>query len=590
MQFCGGRLGAAVLGLVLCLSICAAPSPAPAATAVGVFNSAWKQFQSLTKDSRRAKYRSYWKKLEKEFLRAYDLDMRGSTAPKSLYYVGRVNEELAGRSYLASDYKEAVKYYTLAASRFPNHSWIDDCIYRSGMIRWKKLHDKQEAAEDFRTVVRDYPHGDMGPKARQALQEMGAPAEAKKAVAAAPAAGSAKFSSSSASPSSGVGAKLISVRYNTNDEYTRVVLDVDGEVPYRYNLLGPAPNLGRPHRVYLDLKGARVGSGVHPEIKVADGNLRRIRSAQHDGDTARVVLDFHALQDYKVFPLNDPFRIVVDVFAPPTGARPDAVKTAGLTASLPASTPEETIKNYKPPAGSKKMLDSLVEQLGLTIHTIMIDPGHGGKDPGAHGNGLLEKNVNLEFAKILGGMLQDRGFKVLYTRTSDVFIPLEERTAKANMSKCDMFISIHCNAHKSRTINGLETYSLNLARSRDAVRVAARENAVSPKRISDLQMILTDLMLSSKMKESRDLASRVQSSAIDSVNRRWQIRNHGTREAPFYVLMGAKMPAVLIELGYITNSREAGYLKSTSYLKTMARGIVSGVTAYKEQIENFAER
>jgi N-acetylmuramoyl-L-alanine amidase len=558
--------------MVLCLSVCAVPAPAPAATAVGVFNSAWKQFQSLIKDPSRAKYRSYWQKLEKKFLQAYDLDMRGPTAPKSLYYAGRVNEELAGRSYLSSDYKQAVKYYSLAASRFPNHSWIDDCIYRRGMIRWKKLHDKKEAAEDFTEVIRDYPHGDMHAKARKALRDMGGQA---------PIVRTAKSPSGSARSSSG-DATLISVRYNTNDEYTRVVLDVDEEVPFRYNLLGPAPTLGRPHRVYLDIEGARVSPKVHPEIKVADGNLRRIRSAQHDKDTARVVLDFHALQEYKVFPLNDPFRIVVDVFAPPKGAKPETVKAA--------LTPEQAIKNYKPPTGSKKMLDSLVEQLGLTIHTIMIDPGHGGKDPGAHGNGLLEKDVNLRFAKILGNMLKDKGFKVLYTRTTDVFIPLEERTAKANMSKCDMFISIHCNAHKSRNINGLETYSLNLARSRDAVRVAARENAVSPKRISDLQMILTDLMLSSKMKESRDLASKVQSSAYNSVCKRWKVRDHGTREAPFYVLMGAKMPAVLIELGYVTNSREARQLKSASYLNTMARGIVGGVVAYKEQIENFAAR
>ncbi|MFW5836521.1 MAG: N-acetylmuramoyl-L-alanine amidase [Desulfovibrionaceae bacterium] len=564
------RLGAAGLAVLLCLVFCGWPSPAPAASAQAAFTGAWKEFHALKDDPGRAKFRSYWLKLENRFLAAYEMDKDGDYAPKSLYYAGRVYEELGDRSFLSSDYKKAVERYSQAAARFPNHRWIDDCIYFRGMIRLNKLHDQDEAYADFLTVVHDYPDGDMASKARQAIREMDRNIPSPRVAAA----------KTSVRRKSGDDARLMAVRYNTNDEYTRVVLDVDEDVRYRYNLLEPVPEMGRPHRVYVDLEGAVVDGGVHHEIKVADGNLRRIRSAQYDRDTARVVLDFHNLQEYKIFPLNNPFRIVVDVFAPPEGSKPDPVKTP----------PKAAAAKYTPPAGSKKMVDSLVEQLGLTIKTIMIDPGHGGKDPGAHSNGILEKDINLRFAKILGGLLRDKGFKVLYTRTSDVFVPLEERTAKANMNKVDMFISVHCNAHKSRSINGLETYSLNLARSRDAVRVAARENAVSPKRISDLQMILTDLMLSSKMKESSDLASRIHLKAVDSVSRRWKVRDHGTREAPFYVLMGAKMPSVLLELGYLTNSDEASRLKSDAYLKTLAQGVVGGVVAYKKQIERFAER
>ena len=145
----------------------------------------------------------------------------------------------------------------------------------------------------------------------------------------------------------------------------------------------------------------------------------------------------------------------------------------------------------------------------------MIDPGHGGKDPGAHGlHGLVEKDVNLRFAKILGEELRQKGFKVLYTRTTDVFIPLETRTELANSKGADLFISVHCNAHSDAETSGLETYSLNLANNRDAVRVAARENASSSKKISDLQAILTDLMLSAKTTESRDLAQYVQKRAL----------------------------------------------------------------------------
>lgn len=555
------------------MALACAPAAASADSARAGFTRAWKRFHRLEDNPGKAKYRSYWLKLEEEFQDVYRQDKDGEFAPKALYYCGRVYEELGDRSFLASDYRKAVKRYSQAAARFPNHRWIDDCIYRRGLIRLKKLHEDEQAYADFLTVVHDYPKGDMRSKARQAIRDMDREIPSK-----------ARSVATSVSSSDG-DARLLAVRYNTNDEYTRVVLDVDEDVKYRYNLLKPVPELGRPHRVYVDLEGTRVGGKVHPEIKVADGNLRRIRSAQHDPDTSRVVLDFHNLQEYKIFPLNNPFRIVVDVFAPPEGSKPDPVAEAKRTAKK-----KKKAANYKPPKGSKKMVDSLVEQLGLTIETIMLDPGHGGKDPGAHSNGLLEKDINLRFAKILGKMLEKRGFKVLYTRTDDSFIPLEERTAKANMNKVDMFISIHCNAHKMRSIHGLETYSLNLARSRDAVRVAARENAVSPKRISDLQMILTDLMLSSKMKESAELASRVQVKTVDKLRKRWKVKDHGTREAPFYVLMGAKMPAVLLEMGYVTNPSEARRLKSDSYLKALARGVVGGVVAYKRQIERFAER
>ena len=131
----------------------------------------------------------------------------------------------------------------------------------------------------------------------------------------------------------------------------------------------------------------------------------------------------------------------------------------------------------------------------------MLDAGHGGKDPGAVANGIREKDVNLRFVKILGKKLKAKGFNVVYTRTTDIFIPLEQRTAIANVKKADLFISVHCNANRSKKINGLETYSLNLAKSKDAVRIAARENAVDPRAISDLQFILTDLMVNSKIKE-----------------------------------------------------------------------------------------
>jgi len=194
--------------------------------------------------------------------------------------------------------------------------------------------------------------------------------------------------------------------------------------------------------------------------------------------------------------------------------------------------------------------------------------------------------VNLRFAKILGAELKRRGLNVLYTRTTDTFIPLETRTDLANNKGADLFVSIHCNAHGDAGTSGLETYSLNLASSQEAVRVAARENASSKKTIGDLQAILTDLMLSAKTTESKDLAQYVQKRSMANLSGR--TRDRGPHEAPFFVLIGANMPAVLVEMGYITNPAEAKRLASDAYLRALARGMVDGILSYKKKIERYA--
>jgi N-acetylmuramoyl-L-alanine amidase len=218
----------------------------------------------------------------------------------------------------------------------------------------------------------------------------------------------------------------------------------------------------------------------------------------------------------------------------------------------------------------------------------MIDAGHGGKDPGAVANGLYEKDINLRMAKILGRELQKQGFKVHYTRTNDTFIPLEERTARANAKNADLFISVHCNAHKKESVKGFEVYYLNLATDAQAVRVAARENGVSAKKISDMQFILSDLMLNSKINESRQMAAMVEDETLKYMRPRHSLASHGATGAFFYVLTGARMPSILVELGYLTNAAEASRLKSEAYLEAMARGLTSGVLSYKKKLERFA--
>jgi N-acetylmuramoyl-L-alanine amidase len=233
---------------------------------------------------------------------------------------------------------------------------------------------------------------------------------------------------------------------------------------------------------------------------------------------------------------------------------------------------------------------SLARQLGLNVRRIVIDPGHGGKDPGCfHKGGIKEKNIVLKLAKILAKKVEERlHCEAVLTRTRDVFLPLEKRTAFANVKKADLFVSLHINAHKQANVYGLETYFLNIATDERAVMVAARENATSEKNLSDLQAILNDLMLNTKISESSRLAHEVQKGIIGKVRKRYKsVKDLGVKQAPFYVLIGAEMPAVLVETGFITNPRERKRLLSDSYLNSLADGIVSGIEGYVEGIDRI---
>ncbi|MDR3176349.1 MAG: N-acetylmuramoyl-L-alanine amidase [Desulfovibrio sp.] len=243
----------------------------------------------------------------------------------------------------------------------------------------------------------------------------------------------------------------------------------------------------------------------------------------------------------------------------------------------------------KPRQGQKAQspanADALLEQLGLTVKTIMIDAGHGGRDPGAQAFGITEKDFTLALAARLGETLRKRGFRIIYTRTDNRYVGLQERPDAANAKKADLFISVHANSNPNPAHKGLETYYLAETKSHDALTVAARENGVAPQEISDLQFILTDLLLSSKVKESRHLAECVQSGMLAALRKAGtSTPDNGVRGAPFRVLMGARMPAILAEFGYISNKEEAANLKKDGYLQKLCDGLANGIVKYKQDL------
>ncbi len=261
----------------------------------------------------------------------------------------------------------------------------------------------------------------------------------------------------------------------------------------------------------------------------------------------------------------------------------DSRKLAAAVTPEPRSAPSPPARSVPaaPSAVGGQEL-SLAQQLGLGIGTIVIDPGHGGKDPGAIAFGMKEKDIVLKTGQRLAVHLRQKlGATVILTRDDDRFLPLEERTAIANTNSADLFISLHINAHPSPDIRGFETYFLNLTTNAEAMRVAARENATSTHQLSDLQDILSDILRNSKINESSRLADRVHGSIDTGLSQsHFGVKDMGVKQAPFYVLIGAEMPAILIEIAFISNPDDAKLLGDDNFIDKLAEQITHGISQY----------
>jgi N-acetylmuramoyl-L-alanine amidase len=232
----------------------------------------------------------------------------------------------------------------------------------------------------------------------------------------------------------------------------------------------------------------------------------------------------------------------------------------------------------------------MIRALGLKVGRIVIDAGHGGHDAGSIGpGGMLEKDLVLDVAKRLGALVEQRlGCEVVYTRTDDTFIPLEQRTEIANDKHADLFLSIHANSSSLKTAAGVETYYLNFTTSKSALDVAARENATSQKTIFELQDLLQKIALKDKVDESREFAARIQSSLYSmSARSPAPTRDRGIRKAPFIVLIGASMPSVLAEIGFISNPRDEAMMKRADYRQKIAEALYKGVGGYAATLSHF---
>jgi len=331
---------------------------------------------------------------------------------------------------------------------------------------------------------------------------------------------------------------ITDISYWSYADYTRVVITLSDSAEFTKR------RLSNPDRLYFDIKNSRISKEIRTVLPVGNGMLKSVRAGQFNESTVRVVLDFEKINNYKII-LEDPTKVIIDIYG-------------------------DTV------VSSKKR--------------IVIDPGHGGHDPGAMGpNKLCEKDVVLDVALKLKKILsEDPNFEVYLTRDRDVFLKLEERTAIANSKNADLFVSIHANASPRKDAKGIETYFLNWTDDMGSMKVAARENQISLKKMRSmkkemdvLDIELADLKRDHKRDESNKLANYIQMTMTGEMNRNYShITDLKVKWAMFYVLFGAQMPSVLVEVSFISNPLEEKLLSKNSYREDLARSIASGIKLY----------
>ncbi|MFH1020702.1 MAG: N-acetylmuramoyl-L-alanine amidase [Pseudomonadota bacterium] len=528
--------------------------------------------------SGKGKDRKSWLTSVTAFRSIYKAAPGHQAAPKSLFMLGKIFQTLFQQSGKIQDLDQAIAAYEELSAKYAGNALADDAFFILGTIYLTEKKDPGKAARAYTKIIAIYPEGDMAGAAEEQLLQIkhGAAApdpgrEVPEEKCISPQIAGEPPAKDLAAKKTGV-ATVLPIRHWSNNRYTRLIVETSAPVTFKHQAL--SGDEASQRRIYIDLHNTRLSPETVKTIPIEDGLLRRVRNAQFDPKTVRIVLDTQTkISGYKVFTLADPFRVVIDVMS--TAAPEKAEKTD--------SKKKIAGKGKKEASGNKAGTPTMAKQLGLGLKKIVIDPGHGGKDPGTCSpSGLKEKDLVLDVALRVAKALREKpGYEVILTRDRDVFVPLEERTAIANAKEADLFLSIHVNAAPNHEAHGIETYVLDLTNNKDAMRLAAMENATSAKQISDLQSILLDLMQNSKINESLKLAGLVQEEMVSGLNKKFStVSNLGVKKAPFVVLIGAQMPAILTEIAFLSNPEEEKRLKDDAYLADVAKHISGGVAQY----------
>lgn len=542
------------------------------------YRAAKNRMDALRADKVKSCWRQPWEELRAEFLRIYASRKTWAVAPGALFRAAASQEALADCSHLTADYRRAASMYLALPREFPQSALADDALLRAARIQGARLNDTPQGLALLDQISAQYPRGDMLAEARALRAQWSGGAADPDGKSPARAVSDAQPAPRPAPRNEPPELQVLSWD-SLNKNSVEIVLELSG--PTRYSTRLVKAQKGSPARLYLDLEDAAVVSDVRKGVTVRGSLLQAVRVRDRRQGGASLQFDFRDVRRFDARMESEPCRIVLSVAAGKTPLPAKAGARAGFAASEARPAPSPAAGRV---SGTRQVGD-LAGQLGLTVRAVFIDAGHGGRDPGTSHNNVLERAITLDVALMLGRLLEANGLEVVYSRTKDVGLSLSERTAKANAAGADLFVSVHVNANADASVSGFEAYYLDLADDSQAARVAALENARSDRRLGSMQKVLADVMLNARVEESRRLAADIQRLSMFRLKRRgFALRNNGVKSAPFHVLIGAGMPAVLVELGYCTNPAEARNLADPKYRHALAEGLAEGILAYKDRL------
>jgi N-acetylmuramoyl-L-alanine amidase len=559
----------------------------------------------------------------------------------TLYQRAQAREESAraGAAPAPDTLRSIAQAYENIVRRFPISGYTDNALWQAAGLMALAFERTGAAADRDRAIhylewLRDeYPHSSLVRTARARIDELRQTPRARPADAASPPPAAPPDDDAR---TNGAAAVIRSVTREAIPRGDRLTIELSREVSYS------GDRVDSPDRLFFDFATAEPAATLEDLAAELEGTLvKGFRVGRHPDRVTRVVFELDGTPRHSAFLLYDPFRLVVDlessavpsrtpatrsavpapfptagatlpppppapampptavVVSEPASSAPPAATVAGVdavdagppadVAAPPVVDPVDAPAPPEPAASTSRGDYSLARQLGLGVSRIVIDPGHGGHDPGAQAHGVVEAELVLDIAKRLETLLAAHpGVEVLLTRDDDRFIPLEERTTFANREGADLFLSIHANASRQASTRGVETYVLNFATTEAAEAVAARENATSARSMGTLPDILKTIAMNDKLAESRELASMVQTALVRSLRTQSAgVRDLGVKQAPFVVLIGAEMPSVLAEVSFLTNKPEAALLKTADYRQRIAQALHDALVKYQSSLKKI---
>ncbi|GJL79961.1 MAG: hypothetical protein NPINA01_29500 [Nitrospinaceae bacterium] len=534
-----------------------------------LYQKAQRNYYLLKSSKKNRAFRHQWVACIKKFLAVYDNYPSSPEAYNATFTVARLYHQLYEVTKNADDRNRASHFYYKVVSEFRDGRLTDDALLHQGKIYLEKKN-YPEALSVFEKILKDYPRGDQAGKARKLKA-------ATAAYVPAPSVQKAKAASRQGSPYVHIKKLDLSQRSDS----TRIVIHTGGAAKISKN------QLIDPKRVYFNFYNTKLDKSIRRDIQVGNKVLTRLRVSQFDKTTSRLVLDIPANKKVKIATFQDDSKVVIDLSTPD-----EKLILTKKSQPVSAQKAKPILTQKTQPVANLKAVPVAVAPRHKAVvkdrvPLIVIDPGHGGKDHGATSSkGLLEKNLNLDISKRVKKILETRyGYRVILTRTDDTFIPLDERGEVANEKHADLFVSIHANAAKRRSAHGIETYYLGVANSEQAQETAARENGELVHSVKDdqVQQILASLISTTKINDSALLAGHVQERLHSTVRKKYSgVKDLGVKEGPFFVLHDTNMPSILVEVGFVTNSREERRLRQSDYLHRLASAIAQGVHEFKK--------